>query len=146
MKGREGSSVGYFQKDPSITTIYIGNLRYTTTEMDLKKIFERFGKVKYVNLVLDKDTKKNTGIAFLQMPNGKNAREAISQLDGSDLDGRKLKVSIAKNRIPKPEYVPKKTSEQKAKEAQIEADEQAAPRKKRKREKGLKLLFNHLGK
>ena len=145
MKGRVGASVGYFQKDPSVTTIYVGNLRYTTTEMDLKKIFERFGKVKYVNLVQDKETNKNTGIAFVQMPNGKHAKESITQLDGTELDGRTLKVSVAQNRIPATEYQPKKISAKKAKENEIEQDE-VVPKTKRKRDRGLKLLFDHLGK
>lgn len=145
MKGREGASVGYFQKDPSVSTIYVGNLRYTTTEMDLKKIFERFGKVKYVNLVQDKETKKNTGIAFVQMPNGKHAKEAIAQLDATELDGRTIKVSVAQNRIPAEEYVPKKVSAKKAEKA-LTAEPEGSPKKKRKRDKGLKLLFDHLGK
>lgn len=145
MKGREGASVGYFQKDPSVTTIYVGNLRYTTTEMDLKKIFERYGKVKYVNLVQDKETSKNTGIAFVQMPNGKHAKESITQLDGTELDGRTLKVSVAQNRIPATEFKPKRAASKKGKESP-EIEEEIAPKKKRKRDRGLKLLFDHLGK
>ena len=144
---KNAASVGYFQTDPSVTTIYAGNLRYTTTEMDLKVIFERFGKVKYVNIVLDKDTKKPTGIAFIQMPNGKHAKTAIDELNGSDLDGRTLKVSIAQNRIPLPEVKLKKSAPKKAMKAEAEEKlEEAAPRKRKRKESGLKILFDHIGK
>ena len=52
---------GYFQKDPSVTTIYVGNLRYKRDEKDIKKMFEQYGKVAYAKLVIDEKTQKSKG-------------------------------------------------------------------------------------
>ena len=139
MKDNTNETLGYFQKDPSVTTIYTGNLNYETSAKDLQSLFEKFGKVKYVNIVKDKETNKKTGIAFIQMPNGKHAKAAINELNGSELRGRTLKVSVAKNRIP--------TLERKgAEKAEVKKEVESKPAQKPKRKKGLKLLFDHLGK
>ncbi len=140
---KEGKTVGYFQTDPTVTTIYVGNLMYKKSELDLKKMFDKYGKVKFVNLLLDDETKKSKGFAFVQMPNEKHAKAAIAELDGSQVDGRTLKVSIAKNRIPK-DYVFKK-KERVAKDSEEIIETEKKP-KARKRDSGLKLLFDHLGK
>ena len=146
MKAKNGDSVGYFQKDPGVTTIYTGNLSYSTTASDLKTIFEKYGKVKYVNLVQDKETNKNTGIAFIQMPNGKHAKAAIDDLNGTELGGRTLKVSIANNRIPAEVRSKTRTTVKKDKN---EDDKVETPKKKGKssrKKRGLDLLFDHLKK
>lgn len=145
MKPKNNASTGYFQTDPSVTTIYAGNLNYSVNELYLKRIFEEFGKVKYVNIVLDKETKKSTGIAFIQMPNGKHAKEAIEKLNGSDLEGRVLKVSIAQNRIPPEQFTKKSRPKMKVKVEETEVEAKSS-KVKRKRDRGLKLLFDHLGK
>lgn len=139
---KEGRTVGYFQTDPTVTTIYVGNLKYNKSELDLKKMFDKYGKVKFVNLLLDEETKKSKGFAFIQMPNQKHAKTAIADLDGKQVDGRTLKVSIAQNRIPK-DFVFNKKKERIANEKEEELEVKP---KRRKRERGLKLLFNHLGK
>ena len=131
---------GYFQSNPNITTIYVGNLRYSKTEKDVKKLFEKFGTVKYSKLVLDDKTSKPKGIAFVQMPNKKQAITAIEKLNGSLLDGRTLKVSIAQERAPKTEYKKKAPS----KKQETEETPVTARSSKRKRDKGLKVLFNYL--
>lgn len=112
------TKIGYFKKDPSVTTIYIGNLVYEKTEIDLKELFEEFGPVNYVKLIKDPNTHKSKGIAFIQMLNKDQAQNAISTLNGSQLDGRTLKVNIAeeskdhsekkKRRKPYKPYVSKK--------------------------------------
>lgn len=145
MKPKNVATTGYFQTDPSVTTIYAGNLSYDVNELYIKRIFEKFGKVKYVNIVLDKETNKSTGIAFIQMPNGKHAKDAIDQLNGSDLEGRSLKVSIANNRIPpKTQFSKPRVRVKKVLEEVDPTHSEGKP--KRKRERGLKLLFDHLGK
>jgi len=83
------------QRGSHISTIYIGNLDYTKREGEIKKMFQKFGKVVYVKLILDTKTNKSKGIAFVQMSSLKGAEEAIQHFDGQQVDGRTLKVSIA---------------------------------------------------
>lgn len=140
---KQERKIGYYQKDPSVTTLYLGNLRYTKTEKDLKILLEKFGKVKYVKLVVDPKTNKSKGIAFAQMPNKKHALKAIEVLNESQLDGRSLKVSIANDREdrrnPKSKYIEKFVEEEK----EI-SSLPAVKTPRRRRQKGLKVLFNYL--
>ena len=98
------SKIGYFNKADCITTLYVGNLDFDKNEFQIKNLFEDHGNVNYVKIVKDKETHKSTGIAFLQMANKKHALIAISKLNGAEVDGRLLKVSIAEeqdeNRVP----------------------------------------------
>jgi len=89
------TKIGVFHKDASISTIYIGNLDYTKDEYDIKDLFEAHGYVNYVKIIKDNQTHESKGIAFVQMNNRKHAKYAISQLNGSEVFGRKLKVNIA---------------------------------------------------
>ena len=114
------SKIGKFNKDPSVFTIYIGNLAYDLIEIDIMAMFEAYGYVNYVKLIKDQATQLSRGIAFVQMPNQKHAKLAIAKLNGSDCDGRILKVNIAeesneasgklvkKRRKPYKAYVSKK--------------------------------------
>lgn len=132
-------NLGFFQKaGEKITTIYIGNLSYQKNEKDIKSLFKTYGKVSYVRLMLDPKTMKSKGFAFVQMTSPTNAAKAIKNLDGSELDGRTLKVSVAKERNQSMTVA--KVAKVKPKKEKIA--EEKAPR--RRRDKGLKLLFNHL--
>lgn len=125
---------GYFQKDPTVTTIYVGNLRYKRDEKDIKKMFEQFGKVAYAKLVIDEKTQKSKGIAFVQMPNKTAALKAINSLNGKQVDGRTLKVSVALERGQSVASSMNKKSDQ-------EIIETARPKSRRPR--GLKVLFDY---
>jgi RNA recognition motif-containing protein len=87
--------IGYFNKNPSFSTIYVGNLNFDRNEMDIQDIFSVHGVVSYVKLIKDNHSHESRGIAFIQMPNQKDAKVAIQKLDGAEIDGRLLKVSIA---------------------------------------------------
>lgn len=89
------TKIGIFNKDPSFTTIYIGNLVYDFDELEIKDLFEEFGHVNYVKLIKDKSTQKSKGIGFVQMADGVDARKAIEVLNGTYIEERKIKVSIA---------------------------------------------------
>jgi RNA recognition motif-containing protein len=73
-------------------TIYIGNISYTLSEEDIRKIFEVMGNVTSVKLIHDKRTGKSKGYCFLEMPDKKEAMEAINTLDGKEVAGRNLRV------------------------------------------------------
>lgn len=89
------TKIGRFNKDPSVATIYVGNLDYSFCELDIKDLFEKYGYVNYVKLVKDKETHKSKGIAFVQMAHGNQAKDAIKSLDDSLVEERRIKVSIA---------------------------------------------------
>jgi RNA recognition motif-containing protein len=78
--------------------IYIGNLSFETTEDQLRQAFEDYGDVSTVNVIADRNTGKSRGFAFVEMSAKDEATEAISGLNGAELDGRDLKVSEAKPR------------------------------------------------
>ena len=77
--------------------IYIGNLSWGTTDDGLKKAFERFGAVNDANVARFRHTGRSRGFGFVEMEDGQ-ARTAIEELNGSELDGRVLKVSEARPR------------------------------------------------
>jgi RNA recognition motif-containing protein len=137
---------GYFQVNPDVTTIYVGNLKFNKTEKQVQELFGRFGSVKYSKIVLDQKSGKGKGIAFVQMPNKKHAKEAIEKLNGTLIDGRTIKVSIADERDPdKFTAVKAQKKSTKVKKVEEEETEFSKPRpSRRKRDKGLKILFNHL--
>lgn len=80
------------------TKIYVGNLVYSTDEGGIHKLFSKYGKVGKIEVIRDSKTNRSKGIAFLQMYNKDDANKAISKLNGTIVDGRTLKVSVALER------------------------------------------------
>ena len=78
--------------------IYVGNMSFETTEEQLRQSFETYGEVSTVNIITDKNTGEPRGFAFVEMSTRDEAVEAITNLNGQDLDGRTIKVSEAKPR------------------------------------------------
>ena len=76
--------------------LYVGNLPYTTTEEDLKPLFEQAGAVKSVALIKDRETGRSKGFGFVEMENDSDAEKAISMFDGKDYEGRNLTVNEAR--------------------------------------------------
>lgn len=81
--------------------LYVGNLSFHTTEEELHHAFAEFGNVSEVKIVLDRDTGRSRGFAFVQMESSDDARKAIENMDGATLDGRSLRVSEAEERRPR---------------------------------------------
>ncbi|MBQ1628108.1 MAG: RNA-binding protein [Treponema sp.] len=78
--------------------IYIGNLSFSTTEEDLSKSFGEYGEVISAEIIKDKVTSTSKGFGFVQMPDDDAAFNAIRGLNGKDLAGRKVRVSIAEEK------------------------------------------------
>lgn len=76
--------------------IYVGNLSFNLSNQDLTEAFSQFGTVRSARIITDRDTNRSKGFAFVEMATGEEADTAISQLNGTNLDGRALNVSIAK--------------------------------------------------
>lgn len=75
--------------------IYIGNLNYRVRESDLNEVMGKFGSVSSVKLIIDRDTKRSKGFAFVVMDNDSEAQEAINNLNGTEFHGRSLVVKEA---------------------------------------------------
>lgn len=76
--------------------IYVGNLSYQTTEDDLRAAFETHGEISSVAVVKDRDSGQSKGFGFVEMSDDGKARAAIKSLDGSELQGRQIKVNEAR--------------------------------------------------
>jgi cold-inducible RNA-binding protein len=81
--------------------LYVGNLAFHTTEDVLQNAFAKCGTVTEAKLIIDRETGRSRGFAFVTMGSSDDAQRAISELNGADLDGRALKVNEAEERRPK---------------------------------------------
>ncbi len=78
--------------------LYVGNLSFNTTTEDLEKMFGASGTVQSTNIIEDRDTGRSRGFAFVEMSNDEEAQNAITSLNGKEIDGRALLVNEAKPR------------------------------------------------
>ena len=78
--------------------LYVGNLSYSTNEAALQTMFEQAGAVKSVQIIKDRDTGRSKGFGFVEMATQEEAEKAITLFNGKDVDGRALKVNIARPR------------------------------------------------
>ena len=84
------------------TRLYVGNLSYNVTEPELKDVFGEDGRnVKEVKVVLDRDTGRPRGFAFVEMTTDAEAAQAIETLNGREIQGRPINVSEARERAPR---------------------------------------------
>lgn len=81
--------------------IYIGNLSFNTTEEKLSEVFSKFGEVTSAELIKDKVSGASKGFGFIQMTDDDAAFKAIKELNGKDLDGRRVRISIAEDKGPR---------------------------------------------
>ena len=77
--------------------IYVGNLPFSATEDEIREKFSEFGAVESVNLINDRHTGQPRGFGFVEMED-EGAASAIAALDSTDLGGRTLRVSVARER------------------------------------------------
>jgi len=78
--------------------LYVGNLPFTTTEADLRRLFEQHGAVDSVAVITDRETGRPRGFAFVEMSDANGAAAAMQVLDGRQLEGRAIRVSEAQER------------------------------------------------
>jgi RNA recognition motif-containing protein len=78
--------------------IYVGNLSYEVTEQDLRTEFEAFGKVDTISVVMDRDTGRPRGFAFVEMPTVSEGQAAITGINGKNLNDRTVVVNEARAR------------------------------------------------
>ncbi len=75
--------------------IYVGNLSYKVRESDLKEVIEEYGQVDSCKIIIDRDTPKSKGFAFVEMADDAAAKKVISELNGAEFDGRAMVVKEA---------------------------------------------------
>jgi cold-inducible RNA-binding protein len=79
-----------------MTKMFVGGLPYSADSKKLEEIFAAFGQVISAQVISDRYTNQSKGFGFVEMNSDSEAQEAIKALDGSDLDGRKINVSVAR--------------------------------------------------
>jgi len=80
------------------TRLYVGNLPYSVTELELRDLFASLGTITEAKIVTDRDTGRPRGFGFVEMSTEDEARKAIEELNGRDVQGRALAVKEAEDR------------------------------------------------
>jgi RNA recognition motif-containing protein len=81
--------------------IYVSNLSFNIQDEDLKGFFTPFGEVSSAKVIMDKMTNQSRGFGFVEMEDS-GAKKAIADLDGSEVDGRTIKVTEARPKEDRP--------------------------------------------
>lgn len=84
-------------------TVYISNLSYTRDRYGVKSLVSKYGKIKYIKIVVDPKTLVSRGMAFVQMDSVEEATLAIKELDGRKVDGRTIKANFAAEPLKEPQ-------------------------------------------
>ncbi len=82
--------------------LYVGNLPFSATNDSITETFSEVGTVNSANVIMDRETNRSKGFAFVEMSTEAEATKAISTFNGKDLNGRDLKVSLAKPKEDRP--------------------------------------------
>lgn len=81
--------------------LYVGNLPYSTTDQTLIDAFSQCGTVESAKVIIDRDSGRSKGFAFVEMSTSSEAETSISRLNGTEMDGRAINVSEAKPQAPR---------------------------------------------
>jgi RNA recognition motif-containing protein len=76
--------------------LFIGSLSFSTSSDRLRETFARIGTVESASVVTDRDTGRSRGFGFVEMATAEEANDAVARLNGTELDGRRIKVELAK--------------------------------------------------
>jgi RNA recognition motif-containing protein len=80
-----------------VTKLYVGNLPFTATDDSVRALFSKYGTVEKVSLITDRETGRPRGFGFVEMSHA-DASRAMQGLNGTDFEGRSLKVNEAQDR------------------------------------------------
>jgi len=79
-----------------VKNIFVGNLSFSTTEDELRQIFESYGQVDRVSILTDRETGRSRGFGFVEMSSDEEGDKAITALNGSQIGGRTINVNEAR--------------------------------------------------
>lgn len=82
--------------------IYISGLNFSTQEADLNDLFAEYGEISSVKIILDRETGRSRGFAFVEMPDDAAAQKAIDELNGAEFDHKTISVNVARPREERP--------------------------------------------
>lgn len=82
--------------------LFVGNLAYTTNDDSLRAFFEQIGEVKSARVITDRDSGRSKGFGFVLFEDNANNQVAVDKLNGKELDGRAISVSLARPREERP--------------------------------------------
>lgn len=82
----------------SSSKLYVGNLSYNTTQETLRDAFSQYGQVVDAMVATERDTGRSRGFGFVTLSSDHEANDAINAMNGQEVDGRRLKVSVANSR------------------------------------------------
>jgi RNA recognition motif-containing protein len=82
--------------------IFVGNIPHSTTEAELRTLFEPHGAIEQVSIVTERETGRSRGFAFVEMTDNGEAEKAIAALNGTELGGRALNINEARPKTDKP--------------------------------------------
>lgn len=83
------------------TKLFVGSLPYSTTDEELAEAFKSVGTVVSAKVIFDRDTQRSKGFGFVEMSSDEEAQSAVKQLDGSEMDGRRIVVNEARPQAPR---------------------------------------------
>ncbi len=99
IRGRPVSTIVSDRTEVSMAKrLYVGNLPYTASEDDVRQLFSQAGTVESVSLPADRQTGQSRGFGFVDMASNEDADNAIRMFDGYRMDGRQLRVNVARER------------------------------------------------
>jgi cold-inducible RNA-binding protein len=79
--------------------LYVGNLAFSTTEEQIREMFQPYGAIEKINVVRDQDSGQPRGFAFVEMNNDEEAGKAIAGVNGATVGGRALIVNEARPKV-----------------------------------------------
>jgi RNA recognition motif-containing protein len=86
------------------TKLFVGSLAWATNDDSLKNFFASAGTVVSANVIVDRETNRSKGFGFVEMSSDEEAKKAVEELNGKDLDGRAIVVNEARPREERPRY------------------------------------------
>jgi RNA recognition motif-containing protein len=89
--------------------IYVSNLSFAVQDEDLREYFAEYGEVTSAKVITDKFSGRSRGFGFVEMPDETAGQKAISELDGAMVDGRAIKVNVAKPKEERPNNFKKRS-------------------------------------
>ena len=78
--------------------IYVSNLSFNTSDVELNELFSKFGTVSSAKVIMDRESGRSRGFGFVEMPSTEEGKEAMLGLNNKEVEGRAMSVSVARER------------------------------------------------
>jgi RNA recognition motif-containing protein len=85
-----------------MTKLFVGGLPYAVSDQELNDLFAEYGTVVSATIIMDRQTGRSKGFGFVELEDDAMAQKAVEEMNGKDVDGRSLAVSVARPREERP--------------------------------------------